>query len=215
MFGKRDQFATVSGFGVRVKDEREKDRNHIIEINFEVPLSHDLADQILPAMARDLFQEVKKEWVPKPEMDSAAFSLGTSLQVMTVRQHPDLEAMFQTEGVGIRKVQARKTEGNTWILVFTTSWTMTDNVQAISMIRSLKSGVYLTFVEQAPSLDFQGDEPPAAGAVATVAPDGNVTNIKDGKPKKRRKVTPEDEAAAQVEEAQGKDDEGDEAPKTH
>src|SRR5688572_16744166 len=105
MFGKRDQFATVSGFGVRVKDEREKDRNHLIETSFEVNLTHDLADQILPAMARDLFQQVKGEWAPKPEMDNAGFTLGMEIQVMTVREHPDLDPLFKTEGVNIRKVQ--------------------------------------------------------------------------------------------------------------
>jgi len=220
MFGKENQYAMVSGFGVRVKDEREKDRNHIIESNFEVALTHDLADQIMPAMARDLFQEVAGQWEPKPEIQVAGFNLAPETQTMVVREHPELDPLFKTEGVGIRRVQAKKSDGGTWILTFTTSWVMTDAVQATAIIRSLKSGVYLTFAVQAPKLDFEeGQQPQGEGdgqQTATVDQGGNVVAIESGKKKKtRRRGSPEDEAKAQRAEGKKKAEGGGEEETTH
>lgn len=59
MFRKANVYAVVQAFGVRVKDERQQDRNHLVEVGFEVALTYDMADEILPAMARDLFLSVK------------------------------------------------------------------------------------------------------------------------------------------------------------
>lgn len=201
MFGKENQYATVSGFGVRVKDEREQDRNHVIDAAFEVALTYELADLIMPALARDLFQEVAGQWEPKPEIQVAGFNLAPETQTMVVREHPELDPLFKTEGVGIRKVQAKKSEGGTWILTFATSWVMTDSMQATAIIRSLKSGVYLTFAVQAPKLDFEdGQQPQGEGdeqQTAVVDQGGNVVELATKKRKTRRRGTPEDELKAQ------------------
>lgn len=205
MFGRSNQYATVSGFGVRVKDEREKDRNHLIETNFEVPLTHELADQILPAMARDLFQEVSGDWTPKPEMDTAGFNLAPEVQVMTVREHPEGKPLFKAEGVNIRKVQAKKAAGGTWVLGFTCTWVMTESVQAVAIIHHLKSGVYLTYEVQAPRLELGPAPDEDAGQVAKVDQGGNVTSLADAKKKKKKRTAgPEAEAAAQVQEGRKK-----------
>jgi hypothetical protein len=196
-FGKRDQYATVAGFGVRVKDEREKDRNHLIETTFEVPLTHDLADEILPAMARDLFQDVGGDWTPKPELSQAGFNLAPAQQLMTVRNHPDLDAVFQTAGVSLRKITAKKGEANVWILSFTATWQLGGDNEAMTMIRALKSGVYLTFEAQQPTLMDVG-QAPENEQVARVAADGVVTDITERKKRGRpRKRSVDAEAAAQ------------------
>lgn len=201
MFGKQNQFATVAGFGVRVKDEREKDRNHLIETTFEVPLTHDLADEVLPAMARDLFQEVGGEWTPKPEMQDASFNIPVPGQILTVKPHPDLDALFKVTGVALRKIRAKKAEGNTWLLLFTATWTLGTDTEATAIIRSLKSGVYLTFEAQQPNMLDPG-QAPEDGTTAQVDGGGNVTSITDGKKKRaggRKKRDPEGEAKAQAE----------------
>jgi hypothetical protein len=196
MFGRSNQYATVIGFGVRVKDEREQDRNHLIESTFTIPLTHELADEILPAMARDLFQEVGGDWVPKPEMTEAVFGLAPDLQLMTVRQHPDLDPVFTVAGVTVRKIRAKKTEANTWDLQFTVTWQLGSDTEAISMIRALKSGVYLTFEVQQPTLV---EEPVAITDEDEPTAPSKVANITDGKKKRgRRKKNPEAEKQEQA-----------------
>lgn len=202
MFGKENQYGMVASFGVRVKDEREKDRNHTVEVTFELPLPFELADEISPAIARDLFDKVKADWVPKPEIASLVMNLSPETQLMTVRTHPELDPDVRIAGVNLRKIQAKKVEAGAWALQFTTSWTLGDPKEAITMIQRLKQGVYLTFVTQEPQLDLQS---PASSVVdgevvgtATVDGGGNVTSIKRGR---RRKKTPEQEGADQEAEA--------------
>lgn len=212
MFGKQNQFGTVTGFRVRVKDEREADRNHLIESTVEVPLTQELADEIMPAMARDLFQQSKGEWIPKPEIQAAKFDLKPAMQVMTVRTHPDLDPVFNVQGVTLRKIHAKKTDANTWILVFTATWVLGNDTEAVAMIRALKSGVYITLAQQQPSLLDEG-QAPDNGKTATTDSTGNVTNITEGKKKRGRprKQSPEAEGAAQRAEGAARTAGGDDA----
>lgn len=196
MFLKQNQFATVTGFGVRVKDEREKDRNHLIEITLEVPLTHELADEILPAMARDLFQEIAGDWVPKPEMQAAEFNLAPEIQILAVRMHPETEPMFRVLGVSLRKTKAKKTDANTWVLVFTATWQLGADTEATTIIRALKSGVYVTFEVQEPNLLPDPGQAPDEGATATVDKGGNVQNINTGRKRGGKKKTKGPEAEA-------------------
>lgn len=204
MFGKANQYGMVAGFGVRVKDEREKDRNHLVEVNFELPLTFDLADEISPAIARDLFDKVKAEWTPKPEISSLVMNLAPATQLMTIREHPDLDPTIKIGGVGLRKIVAKKGDANTWILAFTATWTLADPKEAVVMIHRLKLGVYLTFEEQEPQLDLSGNQSDVVDGevinTATVEPGGNVTSI-TSKRRGRRKKNPEAEAVAQEDHA--------------
>ncbi len=208
MFGKENQYGMVAGFNVRVKDEREKDRNHLVEVSFELPLSFDLADEISPAIARDLFDTVKGEHVPKPEISTLGMNISPETQLMTIRTHPELDPDVKIAGVNLRKIVAKKVEAGAWALTFTATWTLGDPKEAITMIQRLKQGVYLTFAAQEPRLDLQ-DQPANAvdgevvGRDAKVDQGGNVTSITAAKGKGRRKGkrTPEAEAADQEDHA--------------
>lgn len=177
MFNRQDVYGTVVGFSVRVKDEREQDRNHLVEVGFEVPLTYELADEIMPAMARDLFQKVGGEYQPRPEIQEAIFNVATEQQVMTVKTHPELPADVRVGSVTLRRVKAKKGEAGTWLLSFLATWTLGDPKEAITMIQRLKTGVYLTFEVQQPALDM-GPAPvdgEVIGEVIKAQVDGNST----------------------------------------
>jgi hypothetical protein len=207
MFGKENQYGTVAGFTVRVKDEREKDRNHLVEVSFELPLTFELADEISPAIARDLFNEIKGEWTPKPEISTLGMNISPAQQLMTLREHPDLDPQVKIAGVTVRKIVAKKGEANTWLLTFTATWTLGDPKEAITMIQRLKMGVYLTFVEQEPQLDLSGNQGDIVdgevvdGQKANVDEGGNVVGMTPKKRKRAGRRTPEQEGQDQEAEA--------------
>ena len=190
MFGRNDVFATVNAFNVRVKDEREQDKNHLVEVTFEVPLTFDLMDEISPAIARDLFETVKGQHHPRTELNDAGLNLTPEQQLMIIRNHPELDPEVKIAGVQLRKIRAKKADGNAWLLVFTAMWTLGDPKEATLMIQRLKQGVYLTLEAQEPKLDLQDAAPgDDAGQDAQVDQSGNVTSLrKRGRP---RKVKPE------------------------
>lgn len=200
MFGRANQYGTVSGFNVRVKDEREKDRNHLVEVTFELPLTFELADEISPAIARDLFNDHKGDWTPKPEISTLGMNIAPETQLMTIRTHPDLDPEARIAGVSLRKIQAKKGEAGSWLLSFTTTWTLGDPKEAITMIQRLKLGVYLTFEAQEPQLDLAG---PADNVVdgevseAKVDPGGNVVAITKRRGRRKKSESPEAEADQQ------------------
>jgi hypothetical protein len=194
VFGSKNVYAMVTGFGVRVKDEREKDRNHLVETTFEVPLTYDLADEILPAMAADLFVDTGKELVPRQELAEAAFNLIPDSQLLEIRNHPDLDPEVKLEGVTICRVKAKKGDGGSWLLLFTCSWVLGDPAAAITMIQRLKLGVYLSFTVQEPKLDLQAPDETVDGEVvngggADTAPapeDGEMVPAKGRRGRKRK-----------------------------
>lgn len=166
MFRTTNVYGMVTGFNVRVKDEREQDRNHLIEVTFELPLTYELADEILPAMARDLFIEVKGARQPRPEIQQAIFNVSPATQVMDVKIHPELPADAHIEGVNLRRIAAHKAEAGTWLLRFIATWQLAHVNEAILMIQRLKQGVYLSFQEQQPQLPIGDSEPMTEGEVA-------------------------------------------------
>jgi len=189
MFSRQNQYTVVHDFGVRVKDEREQDRNHLVEVGFEMPLTYELADEILPAMARDLFIQVKGDWTPRPEMREAVFNLAPAMQVMDVRNHPELTGET-IQGVQLRKIKAVKGDGDVWMLRFTASWTLGNPNEVILMITRLRLGVYVTFREQQPALNLQPE-----AAAAAEGTEGSEGSGGDDKPKRGRKkrTRPEDD----------------------
>lgn len=217
MFGRSDVFATVHGFNVRVKDEREQDKNHLIEAGFEVPLTFEMMDEISPAIARDLFDTIKGEHVARPELNGADLNLSPETQILTMKTHPELDAVVKISGVNLRRIKAKKAEGGSWLLLFTATWTLADPHEAVVMIERLKQGVYLTLAIQAPKLDLQ---PEAAGeSTADVDQGGNVTSITTGRRRggggrrgrKGKQDTPEQIGQDQVEVGRQKgDDDGQE-----
>lgn len=180
MFGRPDVFATVNGFNVRVKDEREQDKNHLVEATFEVPLTFDMMDEISPAIARDLFEGTKDGHIARPELNGADLNLAPEVQIVQLKNHPELEPDVKIAGVTLRRIKARKAEAGTWLLLFTATWTLGDPREVVVMIQRLKQGVYLTFNQQEPKLDLQGDATAEAGSTAEVDRGGNVTSITAG-----------------------------------
>lgn len=199
MFGRPDVYATVGGFNVRVKDEREQDKNHLVEATFEVPLTFELMDEINPAIAKDLFNTSRGEHTPKPELNDAGLNLAPEPQLLKLKNHPELEPEVTIPSVGIRKVRAKKGEGNTWLLVFTATWTLGDPKEVMIIIQRLKQGTYLTMMAMEPRLDLQEPGPDEPAATATVEPGGNVTSIQTGGRRGRKKKDPEGEAKNQEE----------------
>lgn len=217
MFQKQNVYAVVQSFGVRVKDERQQDRNHLMEVGFEVSLTYDMADQILPAMARDLYLSVKGDMQPRPEMTEAVFALTPPEQVMECREHPDLQPEVRVEGVSLKKIKAVKGSGGSWALRFTATWTLGRSEEVALMIRRLKLGVYLSFQEMQPALPVQ----PVIDADTVDADAVTRDEPKDGKKKRRGRKNPEGEAQAQIAEGRklleagdrfGKDDDAAPAP---
>jgi hypothetical protein len=232
MFGRKNVFATLSKFaGIRVKDEREQDRNHLVEIEFEAPLTFDLAADLSPALARDLYDADGGEMVPKQEIADLSPCLNLGRQIMTVRPHPDLDPLGRLPGVEIRRLRVSKADAGTWTLTWLTMFPFEERT-VIGLIRHLKLGVYLTFELEAPALDFEGTDGKAAGAgefaqerqadlqeMPADAPRDNVTPITAskrgrGRPKgsgKRR--TPEATKADQIADAKSRpaDEDGDPA----
>lgn len=163
MFGTKNQYGTISQFKVRGKDAREQDKNHTVEVVYELPLTHQLAEDILPAMAKDLFNKAKGKvedvegaaWEPKPELSETTFNMNLDPQLMEVRQHPDLDPVCRQNGVTVRQVVAYKSKANTWMLSFTAGFTLGDENVPIQLIRNLKQGVYLSFEAEEPKLDLK------------------------------------------------------------
>lgn len=204
MFGTANTYATVAAFaGIRVKDEREQDRNHLIEVRFECPLTPELAEDIEPALVRDLFVDGE----PKAELTQVVLALAPGTQVMTVRHHPDLDPIAKTQGVQIRKIRAAKSEAGTWMLGWTVMFQF-DQDMVIGLIKALKQGVYLTYELQEPPLNFDapadaaGDDPgPGPTNVALFDPEDGQRYPKRGR---RKKGHPADAANAAAD--------GDDAP---
>lgn len=229
MFGRQNVFATLKRFaGIRVKDEREKDPNHVVEVEWEAPLTFDLADELSPKLARDLFEDEAGDMVPKREMAEVAPVLSIGRQIMTVRPHPDLEPLGRLSGVEIRKVWITKSEGGTWIVSFLTMFPFEERL-VIGLIKHLTLGLYLTFELESPALPFDGKAAAAGedrdddGPVKPADQPGdmgvhtnNVVPLKGrrGRPKgSKNRRNPEAEAKAQAQEAaaKGDDDGGDPA----
>lgn len=234
MFGRANVYATLSRFaGIRVKDEREQDRNHLVEVEFEAPLTFDLADELSPALARDLFDNEAGDMVPKREIGELSPSLNIGRQIMTVRPHPDLDPLGKLAGVEVRRLRVTKADAGTWILSWLTMFPFEERT-VIGLIKHLKLGIYLTFELESPALPFDGKAAAAgpdrdggefdaerreAVAAADDAPaGGNVTPISDGRKKRgrpkgsgRKAQNPEQVKADQIADARNRADDGDEA----
>ncbi len=191
MFGKPNVYAMINSFRVRVKDAREQDRNHLAEVDFEIPLTFELAEDVLPAMARDLFEQKpgSDEWMAKPEILNASFNVQPALQLVEVKEDPNMPAMVRIAGVSIRKVGAF-TESGAVFLEFTATWTLGDyERELVYLIKRLRAGVYLTCEEQAPTLDLGTVPEQQQGADVAVDTSGNVTSIKRGRRGRKAETT--------------------------
>lgn len=180
MFGRRNLYCTVESFaGVRIKDERENDRNLLVEFKFDTPLDADLADEVCPKWVGDLFNETPDGFTPKAEMSAVNLTLAPGRQVVTLRQNPDLDPFAEATGVSIKHVKAKKASKlEQWVL----SWTMTFSLQddlMLGLLKMIRNGVYMTCDLMDPKLfpatTAQQDDPGA---------DGEKPKRKGGRPRK-------------------------------
>ncbi len=186
MFGTKNVYSMVNGFKVRVKDARQKDRNHLAEVDFEVPLTHELADEIMPAMARDIFEKVGAEYIPRPEILEAAFDLNPDSQILELREHPEMDPFVRIHGVTIRKVFTYKGEGQAVLLGFTATWNLGDyERELVQIVKRLKSGVYLSAEPAQMTLDTSVP-PDQQGSEVKTDGQGNVESITRGRRKGRK-----------------------------
>lgn len=203
----RKQLATVRSMGIRTKDERQKDTNHIVEFTFEVPLTRDLAEEILPALAGDLFDG---DGHPKAEINNAGLIIpNLGQQMLVVRDHPELEAMATVRSVNIRNVQAKKAEdGKALVLSFQAGWVLGDDGPIMLLIRRIKKGtVYLQMEPEQTKLELPAEEAAEQPAKAARGRGGKVTDIETGKKRGRKKAgkQPTPEAVAKDQQQAGAD----------
>lgn len=184
-----DTFAKINTLKVRVKDPRQSDLNHVAEVEFEIPLTYELADSILPAMARDLYERNGSEWVPKPEIEDATFAVKADPQLLTIKQHPELAPVVKIGQVTLRRFMAKKGESELLFLMILANWVVGDyEKELIEIIKRLKQGVYLISEDQQPELLDTGIPDEQQGADAHVDSGGNVESIR--KPRRSRKHGP-------------------------
>lgn len=161
MFGSRNVYAMVRDVRVKVQ-QKEQDTTHTVEVKFELPLTYDLAEEILPVMARDLFRKVKSEMIPAPEIGEASFLLPMDPMNLELRSHPDLEGEAKIQGVQVKQVWATKATSGGFLLSFVVFFPLSDEAAMILLIRRIKLGVYCTFEVQEPRLPM--DTTPAEPA---------------------------------------------------
>jgi hypothetical protein len=236
MFGKQNLYCTVQSFkGIRIKDERQNDRNLLVEFGFETPLTADLADEIRPKWVGEFFDEGPDGFTPKPDFKVVQTNLAPGRQVVTLRLNPDLEAFASVEGVTIKAVTIKKAAKlEQWVL----SWTMTFPLQddlMMGLIRSIRTGVHMTCVLMDPKLfpeddanpDADGDGDATDGQAEAAAPKrgrGRPKGSKTGTGKRGRKAKEVDQPLPvgdvidvepvrdSLPAAGGQDDTGDDAP---
>lgn len=196
MFGSKNVYVMINGFKIRVKDARQKDRNHLAEVDFELPLTYALADEIMPAMARDLFEDVKGEWIPRSEILEAAFDVNPETQILELREHPELDPFVKIHGVTIRKVVSYKGEGQAVLLGFTATWNLGDyERELVQLVKRLKAGAYVSC--EAQQMTLVDTTVPASQQGADVKVDGKTGNVESiaGRGRRGRKAAAATDAA--------------------
>lgn len=130
--------------GIRIKDERENDRNLLVEFSFEAPLTADLAEEICPAWVPELFSENGRDWTPRPEFSKVTTSLAPKRQIVTLRANPDLPEFAREIGVGVKNVVVKKAAKlEAWVLSWTMTFPLTDHL-TLGLIQMIRRGVYMT-----------------------------------------------------------------------
>lgn len=183
MFAQANTRVSIVNFGgVRIKDAREQDPTHLIDISMETPFTPDLAEDVSPKIKRDVFDEVRSSdegWSPKPEMTQVNLNLSPGPQILTIRAHPDLEPVARVEAVLLRHVKVRKqAKADVWMLSWVNTFTLDPEVVA-GLMRYIKVGVFVTYEKQQGELAFEaGDEQ------ADTSGAGRTAKRKRGRPKK-------------------------------
>jgi hypothetical protein len=186
MFGQPNTRVSIVNFGgVRIKDAREQDPTHLIDISMETPFTPTLAEDISPKIMRDVFDEVHDSddgWSPKPEMTQVNLNLSPGAQILTIRAHPELEPVARVEGVLLRHVKIRKqAKADVWMLSWVNTFNLDPEVVA-GLMRYIKVGVFVTYEKQQGDLAFEGGDEKAddsgAGRVTTGRKRGRPRKVK-------------------------------------
>jgi hypothetical protein len=156
MFGTDSVFCIVRDLRVKTF-KKEQNTSQQVEVTMETPLTRDLADSILPAMARDLYRKVKDEYVATPELGEVSFLLPLDPMIVDLRNHPDLPVEAKLEAVQIKQIWAKKADSGSWDLSFVMFFGFGDPAPIIMLIQRLKQGAYVTCTVMEPKLPMDGD----------------------------------------------------------
>lgn len=169
----------VEGLTFRKKNKREADSTRIAEITVAMAMDYDLAKDVLPEMASDLFISRAK---PKTDLREAVFNIPSKTYLMTVRETAAARQQ-KIPGCTIRAVVAYKADvsrDSDWLLGFTVAFIMLSPDEMTGFLKRLFSTMYFTFEEQEPAIEFDGGED-EQGAETKVNKRGEVESIADRK----------------------------------
>jgi len=197
----RKQLAHVDGVTIRPKDLRQKDPNNLIEFVIRIPIDRELVDEIMPALARDLYED---DGSMRPEVGglSPVFTPPLSMQTVTAFEHPDLSAFATYSNAQIRDPYiSRGADGESFVLTFKVGWIFKGVKAELALISKIKRGsLYLSMAPE------QGDLLADERKTETGEPAAAKTGPKAvEKPKTRRgRKQPEAEAQQQIQEGQAR-----------
>lgn len=180
MFGSnpegRNLRVTIVNFGsVRVKDKRQQDPTHLIDVSFEVPFTPEIAAILGDRVLRNSFDEAPKTeegWIPKPDVDEIKLVMQPGAQILTIRAHPDMPPVATIENVLIRHVKLSKQQkADVWMLSFVNTFPLIPDIVA-QVMRFIKAAVYVTYEQQQTDLPFEEGErkPDPSGAGQQMTP---------------------------------------------
>lgn len=179
MFEKSENLqVVVERITFRSKNSREKDPTKIVEITFEAPLDRELAIDVVPEMADDLFTSRGK---PKVDMADVGYNVKPGQYLMAARLSP-AGRQQKLSGCTIRNVNAYKASGDAngaWLLGFTVAFILLTPEEVLPFIKHLRQAVFLTFEEQEPTMDLQDGDDAGGGAEAKVNRRGEVESISE------------------------------------
>jgi hypothetical protein len=173
MFGAQ-QYITVSDIGkVRKKDKRQEEKSFLFDVTMECPLTPELADDLGgQGLVAKLWDRVRGAYQPTKLLDKSSIPIRQKRQVVTLTASPEAEVkpFAKIEGVAIKKIRARKIEGESWLLQWQCVLGWDKNV-ADRLVYVLGEGIYATFEEQQGNF-IDDEEKPKRGRGRPKASDG-------------------------------------------
>lgn len=176
MFTTKNLAMTQTGLTIAVRTANDE-HTHVLTASFTLPLTHELAEELGPSVARDLFILAQRnngpEWLPKPEMTNVRLLIETSAYIVDILPHPEAPLRKKHDripGVRIKGIGANKGEtpnGALWNLHFAMTFEVADFNHLVRLAQGLKLTQYLSFEEEQPALKQQTSDNPSNDAGTT------------------------------------------------
>jgi hypothetical protein len=183
MFTLRQIVTTINNITFRKKAKRESDPQKFVEVTVETPLDKDGAYDLKPFIP-DILDLFTKGGEPKVDLRDVSFESPKKLWILELRSHEEIKRPHKIANITLRRVNAYKAEGGTWILGFTLSFILGDMKDVTEFLRFFAATCTMRFEEQDPGLPMDDGEPaPSDEQTHDVTPSGNVENIRGRKKK--------------------------------